>query len=55
MHHASVMTRTKLRFSLLRNTLATIRGFQGKRSAVQGPPPGPHGHDFSLIPRPRIM
>jgi len=52
--YASVITyiRTKLRFALLRSTLAAIRGFQGKRSDV---------HlkdltdiDFSLIPRPTV-
>jgi len=34
--HASVITyiRTKLRFALLRSTLAAIRGFRGKRSDV---------------------
>jgi len=53
--YASVMTyiRTKLRFSLLRSTLAAIRGFRGKRSGV-------HLQDltdidFSLIPRPIII
>jgi len=52
--YASVITyiRTKLRFALLRSTLATIRGFQGKRSDV-------HLQDltdidFSLIPRPTV-
>ena len=52
--YASVITyiRTKLRFALLRSTLAAIRGFRGKRS---------DGHlqdltdiDFSLIPRPTV-
>ena len=34
--YASVITyiRTKLRFALLRSTLAAIRGFRGKRSDV---------------------
>jgi len=52
--YASVITyiRTKLRFALLRSTLAAVRGFRGKRS---------DGHlqdltdiDFSLIPRPTV-
>jgi len=49
--YASVITyiRKKLRFALLRSTLATIRGFRGKQSDV-------HLQDltdidFSLIPR----
>jgi len=53
--YASVITyiRTKLRFALLRSTLAAIRGFRGKRSDV-------HLQDltdidFSLIPRPTII
>jgi len=53
--YASVMTyiRTKLRFALLRSTLAAIRGFRGKQSDV-------HLQDltdidFSLIPRPTII
>ena len=48
--YASVITyiKTKLRFALLRSTLAAIRGFRGKRSDV-------HlqdlmNIDFSLIP-----
>jgi len=52
--HTSVITyiRTKLRFALLRSTLAAIRGFRGKRSDV-------HLQDFtdidfSLIPRPTV-
>jgi len=52
---ASVITYiwTKLRFALLRCTLAAIRGFHGKQSDV-------HLHDitdidFSLIPRPTII
>jgi len=52
--YASVITyiRTKLRFALLRSTLAAIRGFRGKRSDV-------HLQDltdidFSLIPRPTV-
>jgi len=52
---ASVMTYiwTKLRFALLRSTLAVIQGFQGKRSDV-------HLQDltdidFSLISRPTII
>ena len=42
--HASVMTyiRTKLRFSLLRSTLAAIWGLQGKRKPCS--PPGSHRH-----------
>ena len=45
--------RTKLRFALLRSTLAAIRGFRGKRSDV-------HLQDltdidFSLIPRPTVI
>jgi len=53
--YASFMTyiRTKLRFALLRSTLAAIRGFRGKRSDV-------HLQDltdidFSLIPRSTVM
>jgi len=53
--YASVITyiRTKLRFALLRSTLAAIRGFRGKRSDV-------HLQDltdidFSLIPRPTVI
>jgi len=53
--YASVITylRTKLRFALLRSTLAAIRGFRGKRSDV-------HLQDltdidFSLITRPTII
>jgi len=49
--NACVMTyiKTKLRFALLRSTLAALRGFQGKQSDV-------HLQDltdidFSLIPR----
>jgi len=52
--YASVITyiRTKLRFALLRSTLAAIQGFRGKRSDV-------HlqdltNIDFSLIPRPTV-
>jgi len=52
--YASVITyiRTKIRFALLRSTLAAIRGFQGKQSDV-------HLQDltdidFSLIPRPTV-
>ena len=52
--YASVITyiRTKLRFALLRSTLAAIRGFRGKRSDV-------HLQDlmdidFSLIPGPTV-
>ena len=52
--YASVITyvRTKLRFALLRSTLAAIRGFRGKQSDV-------HLQDltdinFSLIPRPTV-
>jgi len=52
--YASVIKyiRTKLRFALLRSTLAAIRGFRGKRSDV-------HLQDltdidFSLIPRPTV-
>jgi len=52
--YASVITyiRTKLRFALLRSTLAAIRGFCGKQSDV-------HLQDltdidFSLIPRPTV-
>jgi len=52
--YASVITyiRTKLRFALLRSTLAAICGFRGKRSDV-------HLQDltdidFSLIPRPTV-
>jgi len=52
--YASVITyiRTKLRFVLLRSTLAAIRGFRSKRSDV-------HLQDltdidFSLIPRPTV-
>jgi len=52
--YAFVITniRTKLRFALLRSTLAAIRGFRGKRSDV-------HIQDltdieFSLIPRPTV-
>ena len=52
--YASVITyiRAKLRFALLRSTLAAIRGFLGKRSDV-------HFQDltdidFSLIPRPTV-
>jgi len=53
--YASVITyiRTKLRFALLRSTLAAIRGFRGKRSDV-------HLQDLtdidfiSLIPRPTV-
>jgi len=51
--YTSVMTyiRTKLRFALLRSTIAVIRGFRGKRSDV-------HLQDltdinFSLIPSPQ--
>jgi len=53
--YASVITyiRTKLRFALLRSTLAEIRGFRGKRSDV-------HLQDltdidFSLLPRPTVI
>jgi len=53
--YASVIIyiRTKLRFALLRNTLAAIRGFRGKRSDV-------HLHDltdivFSVITRPTVI
>ena len=53
--YASVITyiKTKLRFALLRSTLAAIRGFQGKRSGV-------HLQDvtdiaISLILRPTII
>jgi len=53
--HAFVITytRTKLRFALLRSTLAAIRGFRGKQSDV-------HLQDltdvdFSLIPRPTVI
>jgi len=50
--YASVMTyiRTKLRFALLRSTLAAIRGFPGKRSDVHLT-----DIDFSLILRPTIV
>ena len=52
--YASVITyiRKKLRFALLRSTLAAIRGFRGKRNDV-------HLQeltdiDFSLIPMPTV-
>jgi len=52
--YASVITyiRTKLRFALLRSTLAAVQRFRGKRSDV-------HLQDltdidFSLIPRPTV-
>jgi len=52
--YASVITyiRTKLRFAILRGTLAAILGFRGKRSDV-------YLQDltdihFSLIPRPTV-
>ena len=52
--YASVITyiRTKLRFALLRSTLAAIRGFRGKRSDVQLQ--DLTDIDFSLIPRPTV-
>jgi len=52
--YASVITyiRTKLRFALLRSTLAAIRGFRGKRSDVHLQ--GLTDIDFSLIPRPTV-
>jgi len=53
--YASVITyiRTKLRFALLRRTLAAIREFRGKRSDV-------HlqdltDTDFSLLPKPTVI
>jgi len=52
--YASVIMyiKTKLRFALLRSTVAAIRGFRGKRNDV-------HLRDltdidFSLIPRPTV-
>jgi len=52
--YASVITyiRTKLRFALLRSTLAAIRGFRGKRSDVDLQ--DLTDIDFSLIPRPTV-
>jgi len=53
--YASVITyiRTKLRFALLKSTLAPIRGFRGKRSDVHLQ--NLTDIDFSLIPRPTII
>jgi len=56
--YASVITyiRTKLRFALLRSTLAAIRGFRGKRMLRSDV----HSQDltdidFSLILRPTVI
>jgi len=52
--YASVITyvRTKLRFALLRSTLAAIRGFLGRRSDVHLQ--DVTDIDFSLIPKPTV-
>jgi len=53
--YASVITciRTKLRFALLRSTLAAIRGFQGKQSDVNLQ--DLTDIDFSIIPMPTVI
>ena len=53
--YASVTTyiRTKLRFTLLRSTLAEIREFRGKRSDVHFQDLA--DIDFTLIPRPTVI
>jgi len=53
--YASVMTyiRTKLRFALLRSTLAAIRGIRGKQSDIHLQ--NLTDIDFSLIPKPTVM
>jgi len=52
--YASVITfiKTKLRFALLRSTLAAIRGFRGKRSDADLQ--DLTDINFSVIPRPTV-